>query len=279
MEKFSVLMSVYAKEDPEYFQEALGSIVNQIVVPSEIVIVKDGALPDELEEVIKYYSGLNSCFKIISLKENQGLGIALNYGLQHCSYELVARMDSDDIATSDRFSKQVLFMSSNPHIAVCGSHIEEFIEKPGDLAKKKTVPLTNKAILSYARLRNPMNHPTVMFRKSAVLDVGSYKEMPLFEDYFLWIRLLERGYYLSNLDEVLLYFRIGNMVRRRQGLTYFKKELHFFRFLLAERYIGINRFLLLMATRLPFRILPPQILSVVYKKVLREGGFISRQIR
>jgi glycosyltransferase involved in cell wall biosynthesis len=276
---FSVLISVYIKENPAYLDEALSSIIHQTLVPDEIVLVKDGPLTASLNTVIGKYQALFNNLVVVELEKNRGLGNALAAGLEACRYELVARMDSDDIAFKDRFEKQVALMERKPQLAACGSHIAEFTNTPGDLEKIKQVPLTNEEIRSYARLRNPLNHPTVMLRKQAVLAVGSYRDMPLFEDYYLWLRLLKSGYELENIDETLLHFRIGNMIGRRQGLSYFRKELAFFRRLKEENLIDTYSFFLFIATRLPFRILPRKLLGVVYNTFLREGGFLSKQLR
>lgn len=279
MMEFSVLISIYKKEKPEFLQTALNSILNQSLLPSEIVLIKDGPLTPALDDIITNYARQIPFLKVFTLEKNIGLGAALNFGVTVCENELIARMDSDDIAMKDRFRKQIKFMSDNPDIVASGGHIEEFSNTPGDLGKIKKVPTTLEGIRSFARLRNPMNHPTVIFRKSAVLSVGSYKEMSLFEDYYLWLRLLKKGYRLENIDETLLYFRIGNMVTRRQGLQYFKKEIYFFKRLKKEGLINKYAFFLLIATRLPFRILPSKMLGLIYKAFLREGNFLSRRLQ
>ena len=127
-------------------------------------------------------------------------------------------------------------------------------------------------------MRNPINHPSVIFRRSAVLDVGSYQDVPLFEDYYLWMRLIQRGYRVENQDEVLLYFRIGNMMKRRHGIAYFRKEIQFFKRLKRERLASNSTFFALIAARLPFRILPLKILKVIYALFLREGSFINKRL-
>jgi glycosyltransferase involved in cell wall biosynthesis len=276
---FSVLMSVYVKEKPDHLDTALNSVIDQTLVPDEIVLVKDGPLTLQLDAVVEKYRRGFKNFVVLQLDQNVGLGKALALGVEACSHELIARMDSDDIAFNDRFEKQVSFMERKPALAACGGHIAEFKEVPGDLKKIKEVPLSHSEIKSYARLRNPLNHPSVMLRKQAVLQVGSYKDISLFEDYYLWLRLLQQGYALENLNETLLHFRIGNMISRRQGLPYFRKELTFFKRLKAENLISTYDFFLLIATRLPFRILPRKILAVVYNTFLREGGFLSKQLR
>lgn len=278
VELFSVLISVYWKDNARHFEQAMQSLIAQTLKPTEIVLVKDGAISPELEATIETFQSVLPYLKVFQIPENRGLGKALAFGLNHCTFELVARMDSDDIAFKDRFEKQMELMMRHPDIAVLGSHIEEFINEPGDLKKLKKVPLSFEAVKSFSRMRNPMNHPSVMFRKTAILDVGSYKDVPLFEDYYLWMRLIRKGYRIENQDEVLLYFRIGNMMKRRHGIGYFKKEIQFFRRLRTEGLTSNSTFLALIAARLPFRILPLAILKVIYATFLREGSFINKRL-
>lgn len=279
MLQFSVLISVYKGDNPKFFSEALESIYSQTLQASEIVLVEDGSLTNELYAVIEKYRLSKLNLKVVKLETNSGLGEALRVGLNYCCYEIVARMDSDDIAFHDRFEKQVSYLLTHPNTDVLGAHILEFEFKPGDLNKQKRVPITHQEVVRYATLRNPINHPTVIFRKKAVLSVGSYKSMPLFEDYYLWLRMLKAGCIIENLDTTVLYFRVANMHKRRHGLSYFKKEIHFFRTLKNENLISVKQYMLMLGTRLPFRILPKRVLSVIYNQFLREGGFISRLLR
>jgi len=165
-EKFSVLMSVYFKEKPNYFKECLESILNQTIVPSEIVLVKDGKLTKELECVIgEYVSKYDNLFKIIELEENKGLGIALQIGLLNCKYDIIARMDTDDICLPDRFEKQLKILKERKDVSVVGSWIGEFEDHYKNINTLRKTPLTFDEIYSLAKKKNPLNHMTVMFRK------------------------------------------------------------------------------------------------------------------
>lgn len=279
MAVFSVLMSVYSGDKPQFLKQAFDSIFNQILKPAEVILVKDGELTADLNAMIQEYNEKYAELRVFELASNSGLGVALNYGLYFCTSELVARMDADDIAVSDRFEKQIPFLESRPDIAVLGGHIYEFQNDPGDLNKQKKVPIAYEDVVRFAKLRNPINHPTVVFRKSAVLAVGSYKHMPLFEDYYLWLRLLKAGYKIENMDHPVLHFRLTNMLKRRHGLAYFKKEIHFFSTLYKEGLIPKEQYLLMLTIRLPFRILPRKVLALIYDNLLREGGFISRKLK
>ncbi len=219
---FSVLMSVYEKEKPKYLKRALESLQDQSLPADEIVIVKDGKLTDELESVLAEFENILP-IKAVTLGENVKLGRALAAGLNHCSFELVARMDSDDIAVRNRFEMQYDFMKKNPNIAVLGGFISEFIHE-GEVARTKTMPQLHSDLKKYAKLRNPLNHMTVMFRKTEVQKAGGYEHFPLLEDYHLWSRMLVCGYEFANLDTVLVFARIGkDFSDKRGGFSYFKQ--------------------------------------------------------
>lgn len=174
--EFSVLMSIYYKENPDYLRQCLDSLVSQTVMPTEIVIVKDGPLTDGLESVFSEYVAKNEgLYKFVPLETNHGLGFALAEGVKNCSYELIARMDTDDISRIDRFEIQLKEFESDPDLDICGSHIEEFEDDVTNIVAKRTVPLEDAAIKKYQKKRDGFNHMTVMFKKSAVLKAGNYQ--------------------------------------------------------------------------------------------------------
>lgn len=206
--EYSVLMTVYEKDNPDYFKKALLSMVKQTKMPDEIVLVKDGPVPDEIQNVIdqigiKYKNLINQ----ISLPVNKGLGWALNEGIKVCRNELIARMDSDDISLPMRCEKQVAEFENNPHLDIIGCPVIEFVGEPNNKVGKRNVPLTNEAIHKYARKRDPFNHPTVMYRKSKVEAVGCYGDLRKNQDTDLWIKMLSAGDVGMNLSEYLLRFR------------------------------------------------------------------------
>ena len=224
-DKFSVLISVYFKEKPGFLEKALESILNQTLKPDEVVLVKDGILTKELEEVISAeknkFNKNNIYFVCVQLEKNMGLGIALQKGLEKCKYDYVARMDSDDMATDTRFEYQLKYMNEHKDISVLGGYIDEFSVE-GEVIRTKTMPLTYKDLYKYGKYRNPLNHMTVLFRKKEVLDVGGYKPLKGLEDYYLWCRMLSNGYKIANIDKVLVHARLGNFENRRGGFEYFK---------------------------------------------------------
>ena len=271
MTKFSVLCSVYKNDNPVHLDQALSSIsVDQTLGPNEIIIIKDGLVEKALNKVIKkHVESLPEIFKVFGYKKNRGLGYALNYGLNKCSNEIVFRMDADDISLPSRFEKQMNCFKLNPKIAIIGTNIDEFNLCPGDLNQKRTAPLTSEKIQKTLPRRSPFNHMTVGFKKSVVMNVGSYKDMPSYEDYYLWVRILKNNDGL-NLEESLVYARIGNdMIGRRHGLSFFFKEIAFQNRLLFEGYQNIYSWLINIVLRAPVRLLPKKLLGFFYKKILR----------
>lgn len=224
--KFSVLMTVYYKENPLYLEQALNSIENQTIIPNEIVIVKDGKLTPKLDDVIDYHSKQNKIYKIISLKENHGRGYASNIGMKNVSNDWVARMDSDDVCMLNRFENQIKAIIDNQQnynkLAAVGGQIEEFNDT-GKIVGKRVVPISPDEIRKYAEYRSPMNNPTVMINKTCINQIGSYSTLNVLEDYDLWIRLIANNYILINIPNVLVKMRVGNgMYSRRGGFEYFK---------------------------------------------------------
>ena len=273
-EPFSVLMATYYKDNPQFLRAALNSLFTQTVLPSEIVLVIDGSIPNSIQEVINdYLKQQPTIFKTFPLDKNVGLGNALNYGLKMCNNELVARMDSDDICVHNRFEIQLNYFKNNPTVSAHGGWMNEFEIELNDRNKIKSTPIGLDKIIKYARLRNPLNHPTVMFKKSAVLSVNSYIEINLFEDFYLWLRMLNKGLLLANSKDILVNFRVNDsMIARRHGLNYLKKELQFIIKCYRENLIPFNSLLVQILTRLPLRLMPMGALKFIYKYIFRNNS-------
>ncbi|TGG88018.1 glycosyltransferase [Geotoga petraea] len=264
-------MSVYIKEKPEYLDRALKSIlIDQTLKPAEVVIVEDGPISEELKKIIeKYKKDFTEIIKSIKIKENKGLGDALNIGLKKSSYDIVARMDTDDIALPNRFEKQFNFFIKND-FDVVGTNIIEFENNENNIIGYKNVPETHNEIVKYSKKRNPINHPSVMFKKESVLKSGNYEKMLGFEDYYLWVRMIMKGYKFYNIQEPLLKFRTGKeMIKRRGSLKYFKNEKNFFKNLSKIGYLNYFEYLKTIIMRFFFRIFPDNMRLIFYNKILR----------
>ena len=271
MTPFSVLLSLYIKEKPEFLEQALRSVFEQSCLPAEVVLVLDGPVTGELQAVVdKFMFQYPKVLKIIPLEQNVGLGLALNEGLKHCSYEYVARMDTDDICKPTRFEKQLAAFEQNPSAAVISSWIDEFVGSPENIVSIRKLPEKNSELVNYAQTRNPMNHPSVMFKQSAIWAVGGYKHFYLLEDYYLWARLITGKYELYNIQESLLQFRISSqMIARRGGWKYAKSEIKLFQTFRTMGLISFGVFLRIILIRVSFRLIPTHVRTVLYRKFLR----------
>lgn len=223
---FSVLMPVYFKASPAELKVALASIWDeQTLKPSEIVIVKDGPLTEDLDDAIQVFSD-RAPVKLIALDHNVGLGTALRAGVEACHYEYIARMDSDDISVPERFQKQITFLEKNPEYSICGSMVDEFEIDPSQIHARRIVPENDIEMHRFVKFRNPFNHMTVIFKKESILQVGNYQHLLGYEDYWLWARCLAAGYHGKNLPESLVKVRSGrNFLMRRRGLSLLRSEV------------------------------------------------------
>ena len=215
---FSVLMSVYAKENVNYFKISIDSILAQTLLPDEIVLIRDGQVPAEMQDTIDYYlAKYEGLFNYIPLEENKGLGNALMIGVNAAKYDLIARMDTDDIARKNRFELQIDYMSKHPNVSVLGGQIAEFIGSVENFVGKREVPTDSNSIKKYLKRRNAFNHMTVVFRKDEVIKAGNYLSTYFYEDYFLWCQMLLTGAEFANLSEVLVFARTGEALYKRRG--------------------------------------------------------------
>lgn len=274
---YSVLMSVYGKENSVWFKKAAESMLKQTAPPDEFVLICDGPLTEELEtaveELDRSYPGM---FQILRLKENVGLGEALRQGILLCRNELVARMDSDDIACPDRCRQQLELFQKIPELAFSSGTIAEFFDEreleSSETAalRLRTLPQSHEEIVSYAKKRNPMNHMAVMLKKSAVLQAGNYQSAEGLEDYDLWSRMLQLGFRAGNLKETLVWARIGNgMEQRRGGVKYAGRMARFQTLLLKRGFLSLPQYIVNCCIRIPVSLLPGRIRAVVYGVCLR----------
>lgn len=268
---FSVLMAVYKKEQPLFFKEALRSVFEQSLIPNEVVLVKDGPLTEELEQIIVDFSSKNEQLKVITLEKNQGLGEALRIGLNACSFDLVARMDSDDICKPYRFEKQIAFLKEHKEITIVGSWIEEFSDCKEEIEAIRELPQEDKQLKIFMKWRNPFNHMTVMFRKKDILAVGGYQPFYLLEDYYLWNRLANANYYFANIGESLLWARGGyTMLERRGGWKYVVSESKLLKFMYRSGRINIVEFGANLMMKSIIRLIGKHLRHTIYTFFLRK---------
>ena len=224
---FSIITSVYKNDKPEFVRIALDSmLVNQTIKPSEIVLVRDGQVPEELESVLEQYESLYpQVFNIIRLNQNGGLGRALKLGVEKAKYDIIARMDSDDICLPERFELQLRYLEQNPEVDLVGGQMTEFIGSSANIVGRREVPLDNSSIYDFMKNRCALNHVTVMFRKEAVLKAGNYQDWFWNEDYYLWIRMMINHCKFANVPDVLVNVRSGtDQYARRGGRKYYESE-------------------------------------------------------
>lgn len=271
-EAYSVLMSVYAKEKPEYLKASVESMMNQTVPTDDFVLVCDGPLTEELDSVIvEKQKELADQLNVVRLEQNSGLGTALNEGIKHCKNELVARMDSDDIAYPDRCEKQISVFNTHPEVSICSGIVEEFTTDPNTVDTKRVPPEANAEIVEFAKKRNPFNHPCVMYKKSAVEAVGSYQDFYLLEDYYLWLRMLIAGYQGYNIQEPLLHMRAGSdMYLRRAGWKYAKTQAKLFKFMKRQGFIGNGQYIKSCVIRSGSSLAPNWLRKFMFERVLRK---------
>lgn len=268
---FSVLMPVYFKDDARHFAEALESIAKQTLLPNEIVIIKDGELSPDLEKVLLAFSKHSPSPLVIgALPHNQGISAALNLGFNICKYAYIARMDADDISKADRFEKQITFLHNHPEIDIVGSWIDEFTESENNITSQRRVPASHQEIAKAIKIRCPFNHPSLIYKKEAILKAGGYIHFHNLEDWHLWARMFLKGARMANLQESLLLFRTSpQMFKRRGGMKYaasdIKLQWFFYKIGLTNAFEMCRN----LFFRIPVRLAPPTLRTFFYKQILR----------
>lgn len=263
---FSTLLSVYKKERPEYLNQALESIwEDQTLKPSQVVLVQDGPLTPDLYSVISLWEEkLGSTLTSVILNENVGLAAALNEGLKFCEYELIARMDTDDVATPERFKLQLQFMNENPEISVSSGRINEYTDDLKTQLSTRELPLTHDSIYNFAKRRNPISHTCAIFKKSAVLSVGGYPNIYP-EDYALWVLMLAKGYRFANIPQTLVKVRVGDAFNTRRGWEFLKGEIKAFKLMYKIGFINKALYISNVLQRGFLRLSPNWMKKILYQ--------------
>lgn len=272
MEKYSVLMSLYVKEEPDYLRLAIDSMIKQTVIPDEIVIVEDGPLNEGLYRVIEEYTEkYPNLFNIVVNEKNMGLGLALNIGLKSCKNELVARMDTDDISKPERCEKQLRVFAEKPELSIVGSFVDEFYSSTDEVVSVRVVPEKHDDIYNFAKKRSAFNHPTVMYRKSKVLENGGYSDLRRNQDVDLFGRMLISGCKAENIGESLLWFRSNDdLAKRRKSWENTKSYIDTIKRFWKMGYASFGDYAIVAVAQTGMFLMPVKVQHWVYKKFLRK---------
>lgn len=264
-------MPLSSAEEPAHLRTALESVFDQTRLPDEVLLVQDRALPDGLDAVVEDFGeAYPDRIETVTQTDGDGLGAALRFGVRRCSHDLVARMDSDDISVPDRFERQLRVFEDDPSIDLVGGYTAEFERDPDAVTAIGRVPTSAEAVAVRARYRNPINHPTVMFRREAVQSAGNYRPAHGMEDYDLWVRMLLSGHVLTNIPEVLIKYRVDDGYQNRGGRAAVEQELKLQYDFLRNGFIDpltLGRNLL---TRVPVRMLPGPVRDALIARFIRD---------
>lgn len=268
--KFSVLMSIYKNDKVSEVRVAIDSLLNQTLLPNQIVIMEDGKVSKKLDDLLESYVKNNKIIEIYKRDKNLGLGLTLNEGLNYCKFDYVARMDSDDYCYPNRFEREIDYILNHPEVDVVGCNIEEYDEKLKNKLAMRVVPEHDNEIKKYMKKRNGINHMTVIYRKDSVLKAGSYEDCLYFEDYYLWCKMIKNGCYFYNFQEPLMKVRAGfDMTKRRGGFSYNKCILNFENKIYKIGIINRFEYMCNLIVRISVANIPNFLRAILYKKKLR----------
>lgn len=242
MSKISVCMSVYKNDNPAFLVEALDSLVNQTRIPEEIVLVEDGPIPQALEDVVVDYEKRYDYINVVRCEKNGGLGTALRIAVENAKFDLIARMDSDDISVPDRFEKQLKFMTDHPEVDIVGGDAAKFETSPQEIIGYRRPKFTDKELKKQLEGKTPFCHVTIMAKKDAIVKAGNYIEIYNQEDYYMWARMAKNGCVFANIPDVIVYVRLVGVGGRRGGMKYFKNEMFMQNYLLKSGIIGFPKY-------------------------------------
>lgn len=270
MENYSILTTLYKNDSPEFLKQSIDSMLAQTVLTNDYVIVADGPLTEELDEVLVGYENTHNFFNIVRLSENGGLGVALREGLKYCKNDLVARLDADDLSMPTRCEKQLALFDSDPDLVIVGSDMYEFDSNPDEITDLKHMPSSPEQIYKYAKRRNAFNHSSVMYRKSVIEEHGSYSTMRRSQDIELFSKILYAGCKCRNINEPLIKFRCGDTrVKRKKKWSNVKSDLRIFKNNYKMGYAGFGDYLYVVITQIGFFILPTKLAGYLYMKLFR----------
>ena len=276
--EFSVLMTVYDKEKPYNLRKSLLTSYQQTIKPTEIILVCDGELTQELYDEIERIKSEIPILKVYQLDTNVGSGPASRFGVEKCNTDLIARMDSDDYSVETRFEKQIKAFEENPNLVMVGTNI---LEKNTEFTALKTVPKKTEEIREYSKFRNPFNNPSSMMKKEYILKVGNYRKFRYLEDYDLTMRLIHDNPTKDflNIQEPLVIMQTNNSsYLRRGGLLYVKTEFFLQTDFYKRGYISKVELCRNIFIRNIVRVMPNSMRKLIYKKKMRESVEVKSTI-
>lgn len=266
-EPFSLLLAVWEGDRPDYLRRAFRSAVDeQTLPPDQVVIVRDGPVRPELAAAVDELSRTSRVpVTLVLLEHNVGLGPALNEGVAASWFDIIARMDADDVAMPHRFETELPLMEGSD---IVGSGLLEFGNDTDDIVGTRTPPTSDAQIREYARRHDPFNHPTVVYRRNAVLAAGGYGDLPLMEDYALFARMLENGARAKNIAEPLVFYRVGassESYKRRGGIHLLRSEIRLQREFLRRGFVSRGEHLRNVVVRGGYRLVPWWCRRAIYR--------------
>ena len=266
---FSVAMCVYGGDDARDFSEALESVYEQTLVPNEVVLVVDGPVPNEINEVIEKYQAKKN-FNVYRLAENMGHGPARQASIVNCKNEYIAIADADDINTKDRFELQIQMFKDNPGLSVISSNCYHFIDSIDNIISEEILPTTDDEIKDKMKTRCPICQASTMMKKSEVEKAGGYLDWFYAEDYYLWIRLMLQGATFANIPKSLLYVRTSEeQMMRRGGYKYFVSLEKLFRYMWQNNMINFPTYFYDVSARFVLQVLlPAKVRGFIRKKLM-----------
>ena len=280
---FSVLLPVYAGDQPEFFFRAVSSATReQELSPKQLVVVCDGPVDESISDFLHRASRGEETdvlghidVRVVRLKHNMGLANALNIGLAHCSHEIVARVDADDISLPQRFAIQIPLIEGG--LRLLGSAIQEFSDDEAEAGLVRSMPTSEEEIRRVISYRSPFAHPSVVYRKSAVEAVGGYEHLQLMEDYLLFARMVAAGVPCGNTPEVLVRYRVGSgAYKRRGGRHMLRSEMRLQKIFRSEGIVSNAQFARNLAIRGGYRLIPTDLRQVLYRGVGKMRWFVSK---
>lgn len=269
--RISVVLPVYGGDDPSHFDDAVSSVLSQTRRPDEVVLVRDGPVPDTLADVLSRLVAAHDPVVVVPFEENRGRAVARQVGIERANGDYVAMMDADDLSLPERLERQARFLDEHSEIDLVGTQIIEIDAESEEHLAVRSLPTDHDDIASLARSRAPVSQSSVMARRDAILAAGNYRDVDRMEDYDLWVRMLVDGARFANIPETLVKARTGDeMYERRGGFEYAREELRMQVEFFRMGFTSLPRAVTNILTRVSIRFVPNRIRAFVYERFFRD---------